>query len=591
MEMLQYPFDGAAILQKKRALKKELLQKPGLVDKKIAIVSGSTVGEIKNILELFLLTLGIRPTFYEGGYALFYENLVFDDGSLAAFAPDVLYIHTSNRNLRTWPAPGDTPETARQKLEDEYATFETVWQAAERLGCPVVQNNFEEPLWRNFGSLDAVDIRGRVRYVRTLNERMAAYAEEHPNFYVHDLAYLAAAHGIDAWCDVQAWYAYKYTCAVSCIPQLCHSLAGLMGSLFGRTKKALALDLDNTLWGGIIGEVGPEGVELGSETPTGMAYAELQNYLKMLSQRGILLNVASKNELAAAESGFAREDSPLKREDFLRFEANWEPKSQSIRKMAEELNITTDSFVFFDDNPAEREQVAQQLPGVAAPAVTVPESSIPLLDRGGYFEVTSLSADDVKRGEMYRQNVQRETAQQSYGNYEDYLRSLDMAADIGPFQPETLERITQLINKTNQFNFTTRRYTGAETEARMNSDSYITLAGRLVDKFGDNGITQALIGKIEGDVLDIELWVMSCRVFKRHFEYALFDELIAQAKKRGIKTIIGRWLPTAKNLLIKDFYATIGFDLTEDNETGRVFCYTLPAAYTPKNAVIKIERT
>lgn len=591
MDFLQYPFDGAAILQKKRALKKELLQKSGLIDKKIAIVSGSTVGEIKNILELFLLHIGIRPTFYEGGYALFYENVVFDDGSLAAFAPDVLYIHTSNRNLRFWPTPTDTAETAQQKQDDEFAYFEAVWQAAQRLGCPVVQNNFEEPLWRNFGNLDAADARGRVRYVRRLNERIAGYAEEHPNFYIHDLAYLAAAHGTNAWCDIQAWYAYKYACAVSCIPTLCHSLASLLGSLFGRTKKALALDLDNTLWGGVIGEVGAEGVELGSETPTGMAYAELQSYLKMLSQRGVLLNVASKNEQAAAESGFSRDDSPLKREDFLRFEANWEPKSQSINRMAETLNIATDSFVFFDDNPAEREQVTQQLPEVAAPAVGAPEDSIRLLDKGGYFEATALSADDVKRGEMYRQNAQREAAQQSFGNYEDYLRSLTMTADISAFNPETLERVTQLINKTNQFNFTTRRYSGAETEARMNSSEYITLAGRLIDKFGDNGITSALIGHTQGDEVEIELWVMSCRVFKRHFEYAMFDELVAEAKRRGAKAIVGRWLPTAKNLLIKDFYATIGFNLVAENEQERIFRYEIPAEYESKNTVIAIERT
>ncbi|MFV0413267.1 MAG: HAD-IIIC family phosphatase [Oscillospiraceae bacterium] len=589
--MLQYPFDGAAILQKKRALKKELSQKAGLTDKKIAIVSGSTVGEIRNILELFLLNNGIRPTFWEGGYALFYENVVFDDGSLAAFAPDVLYIHTSNRNIKNWPLPGDTKAQAEEKLAAEFGLFKAVWQAAEKLGCPVVQNNFELPLWRNFGNMDSFDGRGRVHYVQELNRQMARYAAEHKNFYIHDLNYLAALHGLDEWCDTEAWYAYKYACAPGHIPDLCHSLASLVSSLFGRTKKSVVLDLDNTLWGGVIGEVGPEGIELGKETPTGMAYAEFQEYLKMLAQRGILLNVASKNEEALAAAGFERADSPLKKQDFLCFEANWEPKSQSLAKMAAQLNILPDSFVFMDDNPAEREQVGRELPGVTIPEVGQPEASVRLLDRGGYFEVSTLSADDVKRGEMYRQNAERQQVEQSFGNYEDYLKSLAMAAHIGPFQPEQVERVTQLINKTNQFNFTTRRYTAAETTACMQSPAYITLAGRLVDKFGDNGLTAAIIGHINGTNLDIDLWIMSCRVFKRHFEYAMFDELVRLCAGQGVKTITGRWLPTAKNLLIKDFYATIGFDLTAETEQERVFVYILPAKYANKNTVIEVERT
>lgn len=589
MEMLQYPFDGTQILQKKRALKKELLQKKGLVNKKIAIVSGSTVGEIKNMLELFLLDSGIRPEFWEGGYALFYQDVVFDDGSLAAFAPDILYIHTSNHNIQNWPSPADTEAEVEQKLEADFRYFEAVWAAAEKLGCAVIQNNFELPLWRNFGSLDAANPRGRVNYVQKLNARMEEYANTHLGFFIHDLNYLAAAHGLDAWCDTATWYAYKYCCAVSCIPTLAHSVASVIKSLLGRTKKSVALDLDNTLWGGVVGEVGPEGIELGSETPAGMAFAEFQSYLKMLSERGILLNVASKNEQAAAESGFSRADSPLKKNDFLCFEANWGPKSHSLTNMAATLNILPDSFVFMDDNPAERELVRQELPEVTVPEVTVPENSIRLIDRAGYFEVSALSADDIKRGEMYKQNTQRQQLEQSFGNYDDYLKSLAMSAEIVPFNPQQLERVTQLINKTNQFNLTTRRYTSAETEHCMKSEEYITLSGKLVDKFGDNGITSAIIGKIQGTTLDIELWIMSCRVFKRHLEYAMFDALVAAAKKRGITTITGCWLPTAKNLLVKDFYATIGFDLVGETGQERRFSYTIPPQYQPKNTVMKVE--
>ncbi len=591
MKELQYPLEAALVLQKKRALKKALLEKPGLLEKKVAIVGGSTVGEVKNILELFLLEAGIKPSFYEGGYGLFYENVVFDDGSLAAFAPDILYIHTSNRNLQHWPEPGDTPAQAAEKEETEFGRFAAVWQAAQAFGCPVVQNNFELPTWRNFGNMDAWDARGRTGYVRRLNQRMAAYAAAHPSLYIHDLEYLSSSFGLDAWCDSATWYAYKYCCAVACIPTLCHSLAQLMKSLFGIGKKAVAVDLDNTLWGGVIGEAGPEGVELGDESPAGMAFADFQHYLKTLAGRGVLLNVASKNEEAAALSGFARQDSPLKREDFLCFEANWGPKTESIARMAAALNILPESFVFVDDNPAERELVRRELPGVAVPELSEVESYIRSIDRAGYFEVTALSEDDQKRGEMYRQNAQRAGEMQSFGNYEDYLKSLSMTAEISPVNPERLERVTQLVNKTNQFNLTTRRYTAAEMEQCMNSSACISLAGRLVDRFGDNGITSVILASVQGDTAEIDLWVMSCRVFKRHFEYAMFDALVRAAQEKGVKTLTASWLQTPKNGLVRDFYETLGFAVTEEGETQRRFSYTIPVAYTPKNQVIQIAES
>ncbi len=589
MDALQYPFDGAHILQKKRAIKKQLLTKEGLIDKKIALVSGSTIGDIKTVLEIFLLNLGIRPTFWEGEYGLFYENVCFDDGSLKEFAPDILYIHTSNRNIRHWPHCADKDEDVQQKLQGEFAHFKAVWAAAKRLGCAVVQNNFEMPSFRHFGNMDAWDARGRVRYVRCLNEMFAQYAQESSGLYIHDLSYLSACHGTDAWCDASSWYAYKYTLAPAFIPSFCHSLAGLMSCLFGRTKKAAVCDLDNTLWGGVIGEVSAEGVELGDESPAGMAYADFQRYLHMLSQRGILLSVASKNEPAAALSGFERSDSPLKRSDFLCFEASWEPKSRSVAHIAKTLNIGTDSLVFLDDNPAERQEVTRAMPEVCAPCVCQPEESVCLVDRAGYFEIAALSADDVKRGDMYRQNAQRNAEIQNFEDYDAYLKSLEMSAHISPFSAEHLERITQLINKTNQFNLTTRRYTAEEVAARVQDKSYITLSGRLVDKFGDNGITTSIIGHINGGVLDIELWVMSCRVFKRHLEHAMFDALVAAAQQASVHTITGCYLPTAKNLLVSDFYATMGFKLTGEEEGTRRFSYDVPSSYTQKNTVIKVD--
>lgn len=591
MNPFVYPFDPDFILQKKRKLKKELLQKPGLISKKVALMSGSTIGEIKNILELFLLANGIQPEFYEGGYSLFYENLVFDDGSLAAFKPDIIYIHTSQRNIKQWPAPADSKQAAAEKLTAEFGRFEQAARAALGFGCPVILNNFDLPLYRVLGNSDASFEGGRVRFVRRLNEMLAALAEETPNLYLNDLAYLQAAHGMEHFSDPTAWYAYKYAVSMPCIPYLAHSVANIIKSLLGKNKKALALDLDNTLWGGIIGDDGAEGIVMGSETPAGMAYAEFQGYLKQLGDLGILLNVCSKNEADIAKTGFERPDTVLKYDDFLCFKANWEPKHLNIAAMAQEINILPESFVFVDDNPAEREIVRRELPQVTVPELSCPEQYISAIDRAGYFEITTLSADDRKRAEMYKQNAQRASLEQSFGNYEDYLKSLAMKCEIGCFDMPHAERITQLVNKTNQFNLTTRRYTAAEIEALIDDPAHITLYGRLMDKFGDNGLVTALIGSVEGKTLNMDLWIMSCRTFKRRLEHAMFDALVEAARQKGIERIIGHYYPTAKNLLVKEFYATIGFVKTAEDEAGScTFEFTGFEGYKPQCGVMEIEK-
>lgn len=590
MQLLEYPFDASAILQQKRRIRRELLQQDGLIDKKIAIVGGSTVGEVKNILELFLLNAGIRPTFWEGGYGLYYENLVFDDGPLRSFAPDFIYIHTTFRNLSGLPRQVDSPDEAQQKFNAEAARWQQLWQAALAYGCPVIQNNFEDPPLRVMGNLDAVDLRGQVSFARRMNEHLADFARTHTGFYVNDICWLAAQQGMDRWHSPQMWYAYHYAMALECVPALCHSVAAVIKSLLGKNRKAVACDLDNTLWGGVIGDDGPDGIQLGQESPAGRAHTDLQQYLKELSSMGVLLCVCSKNEDAIAREGFARADSVLKTEDFVAFKANWEPKSHNIVSMAQELNLLPDSFVFLDDNPAERELVHRELPGVAVPDLDAPENYARTLDRAGYFEATALSDDDRRRSEMYRQNMQRAQAEASFGNYEEYLNSLQMTAKAGPFDSAHLERITQLINKTNQFNLTTRRYTQGELAALVQDPDIITLYASLADKFGDNGITTALIARVQGGVAHIELWVMSCRVFKRKLEDALFDRLVSICKRRGITHITGRYLPTAKNLFVKDFYATIGFVQTDEDTAGnRTYVYEIPAHYHPRCSVIRIE--
>lgn len=592
MKELEYPFDPEWILKKKKALKRELLQntQQTFLEKKIAILGGSTTRDIRDILELFLLNYGIRPCFYESEYNQYYADGMFPNPALEEFHPDILYIHTSNRNIEQYPSLEDDRTLVTQKLRAEYERFQALWEHLHAVyGCPVIQNNFEPPLYRLLGNRDASDHRGRWNYIQRLNQMFYEYADTHQDFYIHDICYEAADYGLERWSDPFYWNMYKYAMCVPAIPYTAFQLARIIKSIFGRNKKVLNLDLDNTLWGGVIGDDGPENIEIGQETSLGQTYAEFQDYLKQHKKLGVLLSVNSKNNEDTALSGLERADSVLKREDFVAFRANWEPKSHNLYATAEELKLLPESFVFVDDNPAEREIVRQEVPGAAVPEITKVEEYIRVLDRSGFFEVTNFSEDDLKRNEMYLANEQRNRMQKNFSDYGDYLRSLEMKAQIGAFDPAYFSRIAQLTNKSNQFNLTTHRYSQSEIEQIAADPQYLTLCGRLEDKFGDNGVVSIVIGRKEKDVLQIELWLMSCRVLKRDMEYAMMDTLVKQCRDCGIRQIYGYFYPTAKNAMVKDFYALQGFEKLEEDVDGNAkWSFRIPEQYTLKNQVITV---
>lgn len=592
MKELEYPFDPEWILKKKKALKRELLQntQQTFLEKKIAILGGSTTRDIRDILELFLLNYGIRPCFYESEYNQYYADGMFPNPALEEFHPDILYIHTTNRNIEQYPSLEDDRTLVTQKLQAEYERFRVLWEHLHAVyGCPVIQNNFEPPFYRLLGNRDASDHRGRWNYIQRLNQMFYEYADTHQDFYIHDICYEAADYGLERWSDPFYWNMYKYAMCVPAIPYTAFQLARIIKSIFGRNKKVLNLDLDNTLWGGVIGDDGPENIEIGQETSLGQTYAEFQDYLKQHKKLGVLLSVNSKNNEETALSGLERADSVLKREDFVAFRANWEPKSHNLYATAEELKLLPESFVFVDDNPAEREIVRQEVPGAAVPEITKVEEYIRVLDRSGFFEVTNFSEDDLKRNEMYLANEQRNRMQKNFVDYGDYLRSLEMKAGIGAFVPAYFSRIAQLTNKSNQFNLTTHRYSQSEIEQIAADPQYLTLCGRLEDKFGDNGVVSIVIGRKEKDVLHIELWLMSCRVLKRDMEYAMMDTLVKQCRDCGIRQIYGYFYPTAKNAMVKDFYALQGFEKLEEDADGNAkWSFRIPEQYTLKNQVITV---
>ena len=420
---LLYPFDANYILAKKKRIKRKLLAEgERFVDKKIAILGGSTTNDIKLILELFLLNQGIRPSFYESEYNKYYEDAVFDNAELEAFAPDLIYIHTSNRNITRYPQMSDSKSRITDLLEAEYQKYCTIWESiADRYHCPIIQNNFEMPMYRLMGNRDASDRHGKVNFLTRLNMMFYDYADNHEDFYICDINYISADYGLAEWSDPFFYHMYKYALNVNAIPYLAFNVANIIKSVFGKNKKGLVLDLDNTLWGGVIGDDGVENIALGQEVAEGQIYSEFQNYVKEQTQLGVILNIDSKNDFENAKAGIEHPDSAFCMQDFIEIQANWDPKDQNFRKIAEDLNLLPESLVFVDDNPAERSIVAQNLDGVCAPEIGDARDYIRILDRNGFFETTILSEDDQKRNDMYRANANRKKSQHAFTDYHAYL--------------------------------------------------------------------------------------------------------------------------------------------------------------------------
>lgn len=612
---LEYPFDPEYILKKSKHIKKELLADgTSRMEKRIAVLGGSTTHDVIRILELFLLNQGIAPVFYESEYGQYWQDAMFGNEELDAFHPDIIYIHTSNRNITNWPAPGWDSTAADAALEEQFGHFQAMWEKIrEKWNCPIIQNNMEDPFYRLLGNQDGVNPGGRTAFVRRLNERFAEYARGTENFYINDINYQAAAYGLDAWSDPFYWHMYKYALCLKAIPWLALNVSNIIKSIYGKNKKSLVLDLDNTLWGGIVGDDGVENLQIGQETSMGQVYSEFQSYVKSLKDIGIMLNVDSKNEEENALAGLNHPDGVLRPDDFILIKANWEPKSENILTIAKEMNILPESLVFVDDNPAEREIVRTHAEGVSVPEIGSPEQYIRVLDHNGYFEVTSLSEDDRKRNEMYKANARRAAQQASFTDYGAYLKSLQMKAVIRPFEALYMARIAQLTNKSNQFNLTTKRYTQAQIEEAAQNSACITLYGKLEDKFGDNGVVTVLIGHEEAEdrkdgdrtdgresggsggesaekALHLDLWLMSCRVLKRDMEYAMMDVLVETCKARGIRRIYGYYYPTAKNGMVRDFYGLQGFEKLRENEQETVWRFDIPDNYEKKNHYIEIEK-
>lgn len=589
MTDLNYPLDAHHILRKKGSIKRALLETDKLLNLNVAILGGSTTSEIKNILELFLLDRGVKATFYESDYNKYYEDSLFGSSDLEAFSPDIIYIHVTNKNICKYPDLSASIQEIEQLLENEISRYKEMWTALKRFDCTIIQNNFDYPLNRSLGNLDSYDVHGRSWFINRLNKEFSESARDIGNLFINDINYLSAHLGIRHWFDPSLWHRAKYAVSMDAIPELALNITNIILAIKGLSKKCLILDLDNTCWGGVIGDDGLHGISIGQENAISESFTEFQNYVSELRDRGITLAVCSKNDLKNAEEGFSHPDSVLNLTDFTSFKANWDGKDLNIEAIAQDINIGLDSLVFIDDNPVEREIVSSQLPSVAVPNVGNDVIDfIDYIDRNGYFEPISLSKDDFKRNEYYKSNNLRNKEKATYANYGEFLVSLKMKAQIFSFSEIYLERIAQLTNKTNQFNLTTKRYSLPEIDNIARDSGYIKFYGKLADKFGDNGLISIIVGRLKNDTCLIDLWLMSCRVLKRDMESAMLDDLVRRCRSLGVTKIEGNYYMTEKNSMVENLYSDFGFTLVATNKKDTTWVLDL-SSYKNMNKTIEVE--
>jgi FkbH-like protein len=578
------------LLRKRRALLRELRVEPNSTEVRIAILGGSTTSEVADFIELLLLDRGIQPILYQSGFNRYFEEAVVEPSRLNEFTPEIAYVHTSSTNIQGFPPIQATESVLNECVGAELRRFAEIWQSlANHTGCMVIQNNFEPPAARILGNLDGIVPGGHTRMVNCLNAEFAREVNSNGRLVINDIHAIAASLGLTRFHDLRRWFAYKLITSPEGSLEIAKSIAAIVCSIYGRSRKCLILDLDNTLWGGSVGDDGADKIRIGRETPEGQAYTAFQEYCLRLRSRGVLLAACSKNSEQTAREGFAHPDSVLKLSHFSCFKANWNPKHENIRAIAEELNIGLESLVFVDDSPAERELVSAQLPTVAVPNVGGDIANfISILDGARYFEPIALTGEDLTRAKQYETNSHRALQQSQFASYEDYLDSLEMSAEIGAFRPVYLERIAQLTNKTNQFNLTTRRYGQAEIERIALDPRYVTLYGKLSDKFGDNGLISVIIGRQEHRTVHLDLWLMSCRVVKRDMEFAMLDALVAVCDQREVSEIYGYYLPSPRNSMVSDLYANLGFRRVAQEGDGRsVWKLELNGQYVPRNKHIR----
>jgi FkbH-like protein len=559
---------------------------------KLAVLGSSTLSHLLPSIRIGALRRGIWVCTHEGGYGQYRQELTDLAAPLHDFKPDAVLFAFDAPHLLRGAAVGSSAVDAKQLVSEVLTHLRDCWQRArEAFGCRVIQQTvlpvFPGLLGNNEHRLPG----SRATLVSQLNRalRDAADAESVDLVAIDDRV---SKDGLDRWHDPVLWHRGKQEVSPAAAPVYGDLVGRLIAAYQGLSRKCLVLDLDNTLWGGAIGDVGIDAITLGQGSALGEAFVAVQEYARDLSRRGVILAVCSKNDEDNAVGPFERHpEMVLTRADITCFVANWQNKADNLRTIAKRLNIGLDSFVFLDDNPFERNLVRSELPMVAVPEVSDDPAMYPAcIANAGYFEGLAVTDEDRSRTEQYRSNEARELLASEATDLGAYLRQLNMRLPVRSFDQIGLQRIVQLINKTNQFNLTTRRYTDDEVQAVIADDRAFGLQFRLIDRFGDNGIIAIVIlRKTTVEDALIDTWLMSCRVLGRGVEEATLNVVAKAARRQGVRRLIGEYRPTAKNGMVRDHYQKLGFIELSHDADGTQTSWLDLTTYSSADTCITIE--
>ena len=545
---------------------------PGQPSQRIAVLGAVTLDHLCRAIACAVVQEGVFPLLHQAPFGAYVLEAIDPSSALHGFAPEIAVIAPDWRELIA-PLPIDAPaEAVDAALAPRVALFRSVWSALAAGGARMLQHVLVPPSDRSCGIAERLAAAAPDNQVRRLNEMLLQAGRGQVHWI--DLERLAAEIGTRRWSSPRFWHAARLDFDPRWLPDYMQAFRGAWRAANARTRKALVLDLDNTLWGGVIGDDGVEGIALGPGSATGEAFAAWQRTVKGLAARGIVLAVCSKNAPEIAAAGFSHPASVLRREDFAAFDCAWSDKAAGLRRIALQLNLGLDSLVFADDNPAECALVARELPEVAVVPLGADPARFPdILDAGHWFDQPCYTPDDLGRTAAYAARRQAAEAQaQGQVDATDigaYLAGLAMTGRVYRPTAADIPRMAQLEQKTNQFNLTTRRYSEAALRDLLARPYAIVLALRLADRFGDHGLVSTLIAIQEGGALRIDSWLMSCRVFARSAEPLMLRALIDMAPARGITRLVGEYRPTARNAVVADLYPRLGFHAEADGRFVR----------------------
>jgi len=537
---------------------------------KIAMMSSFTLNGLDETIRVMCSELNIRCQSYVSGYNQYNQELLNSQSNYYNFSPDITFLILDIRNFLgdVFHYPYDLSDEGRKSLvKEKIEELKNMISIFEKnTESKLIISNFNIPYYSPNGIIETKSIFGFHEMIEEFNNSLRQMCKEKNSIYVYDFNNFVSKHGENNVFDYRQFHLGDIQVTYNLIPDLANDLMSYVKPLLGKTRKCIVLDLDNTLWGGIIGEDGIDGIELG-HTPTGKAFVEFQKELLSLWNQGIILSINSKNNFDDAMKVIHEHpDMILREKHFASIQINWNDKAENMKQISNEANIGLDSFVFFDDDKLNQERIKHEFPEILTVNVSDdPSNFVPILKQINDFNVLHRTSEDSNRGEMYAQQRQRRNFENSVSNLDEFLKQLDIKVKIKKANKFLTPRISQLTLKTNQFNLTTKRYQEEEIQKLSNNENFEVGCAQVLDKFGDNGITGVYIIEKNKNLWIIDTFLLSCRIIGRGIENAILTEIIKKAKQKGIVELRANFIPTSKNKPSENFLSDFGFKKNNDH--------------------------